>query len=120
MKPLTAHAIAADERGHVRCDMPRRGVDALEFCPDPAVMRETYPGGLVHHYCAECWVAPPSDGGPSPAENAGVDLPDTLDYERRWLAECRAHGETRRKLQLAHHELGEHSLCDGDCDGGIS
>ncbi len=75
MKPLTAHAIAADERGHVRCDMPRRGVDALEFCLDPAVMRETYPGGLVHHYCAECWVAPPSDGGPSPAENAGVDLP---------------------------------------------
>jgi hypothetical protein len=40
---------------------------------------------------------------------------DRDDYEQRWLAECRAHGETRRKLQAAHHELGDHSLCDGDC-----
>jgi len=40
---------------------------------------------------------------------------DRDDYERRWLAECRAHGETKRLLMLAHHELGEHSLCDGDC-----
>ncbi len=52
--------------------------------------------------------------GVDPANN---DLAaDAADYEQRWLAECRAHGETRRKLQLAHHELGEHSLCDGDCE----
>jgi len=40
-----------------RCDMPRRDTDALEFCPDVAVVRETYPGGLVHHYCARCWTS---------------------------------------------------------------
>lgn len=44
-----------------------------------------------------------------------ASLADRDDYEQRWLAECRAHGETRRKLQAAHHELGDHSLCDGDC-----
>jgi hypothetical protein len=26
---------------------------------------------------------------------------DRDDYEKRWLAECRAHGETRRKLETA-------------------
>ncbi len=40
---------------------------------------------------------------------------DRDDYEQRWLAECKAHGETKRKLMLAWHELGEHSLCDIDC-----
>lgn len=40
---------------------------------------------------------------------------DRDDYERRWLAECREHGAAKRRLMLAHHELGEHSLCDGDC-----
>ena len=42
-------------------------------------------------------------------------LPDALDFERRWLAECRAHGETRRKLIAAQHELGDHSDCR-DCN----
>jgi chromosome segregation ATPase len=40
---------------------------------------------------------------------------DRDDYERRWLAECREHGDAKRRLVAAHHELGEHSLCDGDC-----
>jgi ribosomal protein L9 len=30
---------------------------------------------------------------------------DRDDYERRWLEECRAHGETKRKLEAAEHEL---------------
>lgn len=30
---------------------------------------------------------------------------DADDYEQRWLAECRAHGETRRKLEAAVREL---------------
>lgn len=101
MSLTEARAIADNERGLWQCDMPKRDTDALEFCPDPAVMRETHPDGLVHHYCAECWVAPTSNGGPSPAEAAGVDLPDVLDFERRWLAECRAHGETQRRLDAA-------------------
>lgn len=40
---------------------------------------------------------------------------DRDDYAQRWLAECRAHGDTQRRLVAAHHELGDHSLCDGDC-----
>lgn len=40
---------------------------------------------------------------------------DRDDYERRWLAECREHGEAKRRLMLAHNELGEHSLCNRDC-----
>jgi hypothetical protein len=41
---------------------------------------------------------------------------DRDDYAQRWLAECRAHGDTQRRLTAAHHELGEHSLCStADC-----
>lgn len=46
----------------------------------------------------------------------GVNAPDQVradrdDYERRWLEECRAHGNTRRRLVAAQHELGDHSDC---------
>jgi len=47
-------------------------------------------------------------------------ISDRGDYERRWLAECRAHGDTQRKLALACHELGDHSLCGGDCSSDDS
>lgn len=40
---------------------------------------------------------------------------DRDDYERRWLAECRAHGVTKRRLVAAQHELGLHTDCEGDC-----
>lgn len=56
-KVLEVRPIGESERGTVRCDMPARGTDAFECCPDPAVMRETSEGGMVHHYCAECWDA---------------------------------------------------------------
>lgn len=40
---------------------------------------------------------------------------DRDDYERRWIAECRAHGATRQRLEArlfaAQHELGDHSDC---------
>lgn len=52
--------------------------------------------------------------GPGMLEQA---VADRDDYERRWLAECRAHGETQRRLAAAQHELGDHSLCStADCD----
>jgi len=122
VKPRTAHPLEAAARARgVPCDLPRRGSDALEFCPEAAVMCEVVPTRMgsvaFYHYCAECWLAPAANGGPSAADRTGVELPDVLDFERRWLAECRAHGETRRKLALAHHELGEHSMCGADCTG---
>lgn len=39
---------------------------------------------------------------------------DRDDYERRWLAECRAHGETRRSLEARIAEL-ESQLDDDAC-----
>lgn len=30
---------------------------------------------------------------------------DALDFERRWLAECRAHGEAKRKLETLEAKL---------------
>lgn len=44
---------------------------------------------------------------------------DRDDYERRWIEECRAHGDTRRKLWAAEHELGDHTHCD-DCDAELA
>jgi hypothetical protein len=35
------------------------------------------------------------------AHALGLMLHDAADYERRWLAECRAHGETQRQLDAA-------------------
>ena len=29
---------------------------------------------------------------------------DAADFERRWLEECRAHGETKRKLRAVRHQ----------------
>lgn len=106
-------APADRERSHcVMCDEPT-----------PSVMCEMTHGVCVafYHYCPVHWYAPAANGGPSAARRTGVDVPiaelleQVADYERRWLAECRAHGETQRKLMLAHHELGDHSLCS-DCD----
>lgn len=112
MKPRTAHVMKPADRARVVCQ--------VGACNRPAIMCETVPhaGGVsFFHYCPHCWHVPAANGGPSAAERTGVELPDVYDYERRWLAECAAHGETRRKLTLAHHELGEHSLCRHDCGG---
>lgn len=107
MKPVRKGSVIAPadrERSHcVSCDEPT-----------PGVMRETVLGaGLAfYHYCADCWHKPAADGGPSAYERTGVELPDADDYRRRWLEECRAHGETRRALWRAQCELGDHSNCE--------
>lgn len=62
----------------------------------------SHAGGVsFFRYCSDCWHKPAANGGPSACERTGVDLPDVLDFERRWLAECRAHGETQRRLDAA-------------------
>lgn len=94
MKPRTAHIIRAADRARVTCDR----------CHAPAVMVEhsTHVGGVSFwHYCAGCWLLPAANGGPSAAERTGVDLSREDDIERLWLAECRDHGDTRRKLEAA-------------------
>lgn len=47
-------------------------------------------------------------------ERAGL-IADRDDFERRWLAECREHGETRRKLDAARLEL-ERAVAAACCD----
>lgn len=93
----TAHVIAPDDRARITCD----------HCAAPAVMCEHSPhyGGVSFwHYCGDCWLLPAANGGPSAAERTGVDLSREDDLERLWLAECRAHGETRRKLEAERRE----------------
>lgn len=98
-----------------RCNCGR-AASGIEECPFIMCEHAPHPSGVSFwNYCFDCWLLPDASGGPSAAERTGTGLPDVLDFERRWLAECRAHGETQRKLMLAHHELGEQSLCDGDC-----
>jgi hypothetical protein len=94
MRTPTAHTIALADRTRIKCDK----------CDAPALMCERSPhvGGVSFwHYCGACWHAPAANGGPSASVRTGVGCPVNLDYEARWLAECRAHGETRRKLEAA-------------------
>lgn len=82
-----------------------RAVRQVEFLDEPAQLEATT---KLETYVACFNRADDGQGQPAARD-------DAADYERRWLAECRTHGETQRKLQLAHHELGDHSLCS-DCD----
>lgn len=121
------HAIAERDRERSHCAMCDN--------PEPGLMCETVHGVCVafYHYCAAHWYAPAANGGPSAAQRTKTDIPiadlleqlaharsllelartDAADYEKRWLAECRAHGATQRKLEAAEHEL----TCDqgDDC-----
>lgn len=117
-KPLTPSRHFAKRQGSVIAPADRERAWCVKCDePTPSVMCETVRGvGIAfYHYCAACWHKPAADGGPSAAQRTGVDLPDALDFEARWLAECRAHGETRRRLIAAQHELGDHSDC-GECE----
>ena len=113
MTARAAHVIARTDRARAGCSHP----DHLES-GGLAVIVEHVPhaGGIsFFRYCADCWHKPAANGGPSAHDRTGVDLPDALDFQRRWLAECRAHGETKRKLIAAQHELGLHTDCKPGC-----
>lgn len=108
-----AHRINRKQTSHRDCHHP-----AHEPHGGLAVMVEHSRharGVSFFRYCADCWHKPAANGGPSAHDRTGVDLPDDLDFQRRWLAECRAHGETRRKLIAAQHELGLHTDCEPGC-----
>jgi hypothetical protein len=106
VKTRTAHVIALADRPRITCDL----------CDSPAVMAEHAPhaGGVSFwHYCGDCWHKPAANGGPSACERTGADLDDRDDFERRWLAECRAHGETQRKLEQTEATLASIRLLLG-------
>lgn len=127
-KPYDGHVVPYPDRERTHCV----SCDA----PEPGLMCETVRGVGVafYYYCARHWYARAADGGPSAAGRTGVDVPtselleqlsharsliahvrdDAIDYEKRWIAECRAHGDTRRALWRAQCELGDHSNCE-DC-----
>jgi hypothetical protein len=96
VKTRSAHVIALADRLRITCDL----------CDSPAVMAEHAPhaGGVsFFHYCGDCWHKPAANGGPSACDRTGAELDDRDDFERRWLAECRAHGDAKRELERLGH-----------------
>lgn len=134
MRP-TGHVVRlVPGQSPIRCCNPE--------CSEHARLVEYSPNRVsiaFYYYCPVCWHKPAADDGPSAADRTGVDASilavrsshapsyeallaqnerlaaDVADYERRWIAECRAHGDTRQRLEArlfaAQHELGDHSDC---------